>query len=294
MRLICCGWQVRGGALPGSPYIYRFLSIVCAWPLYHLLPYFRLTNIPASVTPVYARATEAFALLADIAAISAGVVTAQRASALQKPVFVRLISGFLVYGACWFTQIIGIDAVAILGVSLAVLLLNRPFYFAAAMIPLIFVNEKIGIILFLFLTIRCMSSRADRQAWWRSWAGSVIALLVYVIVIKIVHATGNSYQLTPSHYMANAVASFRNNLSARGLVLSWLPVMFITGLSVVGDVDADDKIFSKRDILLVPALIIIALVLTEDFDIGRIVVMSVPFFAIPAAQKIQAWAIYTR
>jgi hypothetical protein len=274
------------GALPGSPYIYRYFSMLLAWPFYHLLPVFHLTNIPQTVDATYERATAALAMLSDIAAIAAAVLTFDIARRGGKPTLVSTLSAVFIYGGCWFTQIEGIDSVTILGIVIVVLLLRVQDRYFLALIPLTFVNEKITIIAFLFLAIRSATSAIDRQLLHRKLAVAVVALAAYVGALGCIHAGGNAYQVTPSGYLANFITNIEVNLSFRGVLLSWAPSALLLVLALIGTHNDPSSLFSKRDALLIPALIAVALTLTRDFQVGRIVMMAIPVFAIPAAERL--------
>jgi hypothetical protein len=282
-------WMVGapGGALPGSPYIYRYLSIVLLWPIYHLLPVFHLTNIPTSVSVPYQRATAALAMLSDVSVVAATVVVFETARGLGKTALVPTLSALLVYAGCWFTQIVGIDPVTVFGVAIVVALLLRADRYFLLLIPLVFVNEKIAIVAFLFLAVRCVTGARDRTRMRVKLAISMLALLVYGMAVFAVHASGNEYQLTPSGYLGNIAMNIAVNLSLRGLLLSWAPVALVLLLALIGTEDPGGRgIFSRRDGLLVPLLVIVGLTLTEDFQVGRIVMMAIPLYAIPAAERL--------
>ena len=275
-----------GGALAGSPYIYRYLSLLPAWPLYHLLPVFRLTNIPATLSIPYQRATAALAMLSDIAAIASAVLTFDIAKRIGKTTLVAILSATLVYGGCWFTQIEGIDTVTIFGVVLVVALLRAHDRYFITLVVLAFVNEKIAIIAFLFLLIRCATSTEDWNLLHRKLAISALALVTYAGAVWFIHAGGNAYQLTPSGYLPNFINNIEVNLSFRGILLSWAPSGLLLVLALIGSHDYQPGSFRRRDAFLVPALIVVALTLTEDFQVGRVVMMSIPLFAIPAAERL--------
>jgi hypothetical protein len=274
-----------GGALPGSPYIYRIFSIVLAWPLYHLLPVFHLTNIPASTPIPYQRATAALALLSDIGALAASVLTFGVAQRLGKTALTALLSALLVYGGGWFTQMEGIDTVTILGVVGVVILLQKPDRYFPALLALTFVNEKIAIITFLFLALRCATSADDRKQFGVKLGIAALALAVYGAVLATLHVGGNAYQLTPSGYPANFVHNLAVNLSLRGVLLSWGPTALFLALALIG-LHGQPSLFSRRDALLAPALVAVGMVLTQDFNIGRVVMMAIPLVAIPAAERL--------
>ncbi len=281
-------WLVHasGGQLPGSPYIYRFLSVALAWPLYHLLPAVPLTNIPVNIPHDYERATGAMALLSDLSAIVAVVLCFDFARRLGESALVGILSGVLVYAGCWFTQIEGIDPVTILGIMIVAMLLRAPDWCWIVLIPLMFVNEKIGIITFLFLALRCVTSKADCKLFSRKLAWVLLALAAYCAVLFLIRAQGNSYQVTPSGYAGHILANMRTNFSTRGLLLSWGPCGLFILLALLSEHNSTLNLFSPRDVLLIPALMLVGLVLTTDFQLGRIVMMSMPLFAIPGAVRI--------
>ncbi len=114
---------------------------------------------------------------------------------------------------------------------------------------------------------------------------ALAALGLYAAVVLALHAGGNAYQLTPAGYGANLVNNLIVNLSPRGLLLSWAPSALLLAMALAGMHGAAHGMFRARDAWLVPALILVALVLTQDFQVGRIVMMAAPIFAIPAAAR---------
>lgn len=274
-----------GGALPCSPYIYRIFSIALAWPLYHVMPVLSFTNLPSGLLPTYLRATASIALLSDICTISASVLCFNFAKRLGKSPLICLLSGLLVYAGCWFTSIVGIDTLTVCGVMVLTMMLPSRNRFWLVAIPLMFLNEKVGIILTLFLALRCATSSADRARFGAKLGWMLAAIGAYIAVLHIVHAPGNSYQTTPSLsiYTSTLIANLKANLSARGLMLSWGPATIMLLAALFGKHEDTCGLFSRRDALLVPCLICVGLVFTQDYQLGRLVMMAVPLFAIPAA-----------
>ncbi len=209
----------------------------------------------------------------------------------QKTTLIAVISAVIIYVSCWFTQIEGIDTVTILGILLVVSLLEKHDFNFLVLIPLAFVNEKIVIIMFLFLLIRCSTSMVDFKRLRIKLVIAGSAMLVYFGAIVLIHAKGNAYQLTPLGYLPNFINNVLVNLSLKGILLSWAPSFLLLGLVLMARYEEPSGVFSRRDIILIPTLMVVALTLTEDFQVGRIVMMSIPFFAMPIAEQISRWIL---
>jgi hypothetical protein len=283
-----------GGAFPESPYGYRVLSMVAAWPLYHLLPSLRLTNLPAALTPAYVRATAALAALAYVSLLTAGLVayrTARDRLGLARRD--ALLAGILLGALVLHSQFFGIDAFAILLVAAGVYALDRPACFVPLILLAVFANEKVAIVFALWLTLRCAWDAADRRRFAVPWIATVVALALYGAALLLVHLPGNSYQLEPGGYFATVATNLRASVSARGLLLNALPVLVLLVIGACGwrwgRRAGRSGLLRPIDLLMIPALVVVALVLTQFFQTGRIVMHAAPLFVAPAAAALGTW-----
>ena len=276
----------RGGGLPDSPYCYRVLSMVLAAPFYYVLPAIPLSNTPAGLPAEWLRATAALSMLAFLAWVAAAVLAGVAARRAGLGRLEGAVAGGIVFACVGYTQVTAIDPVTLAFIAGGVVLLDRPGWFAVLLAGSVLVNEKVALVLSSWLVIRWVYSGVDRAALWRQAGASVLAVLAYAAVVKGMRLPGNPYQTDPGY----APQTVRDNLvayaSARGLLLNVLPVAVAAALLLMGRFV---KPFARQDALLVPALLGFALVLTQFFQAGRMVMHAAPVFAVPAAAGIAEW-----
>jgi hypothetical protein len=290
-------WLVRspGGAFPGSPWGYRILSVAAAVPFYYIVPPLRLSELPASIPAAYLKATAAIALLSWLAMVLAGFAifqVATRQCGLGKRD--GLLAAALLFLLCWHSQVYGIDPFAIMLVALAVAVLHRRGVFAALVIVSVVADEKVCLVLFLWLTIRVGLHAEDRRELRVQWAATVLALVLYVLMLRLVHLPGNDYQVQPHDYTRTMFANLAASVSGRGLLLDIVPSLLVAGAAVAGwpVVRAGwlGRLFRPTDALVIPALILVALVVTKSFDIGRVVMHAAPLYVVPAVGSLSHWS----
>ena len=275
-----------GGALPGSPYGYRLLSMVAAAPFYYALPLLPLTNMPADLSAPYLKATAALSALAFLAWIANAMLTYACAIAAHLERRDAVIAGALAFVLMLYVQITAIDPLAIALISAGILLVRRPWPFATLVAVSVPINEKVAMVLAVWLVIRCALSRADRaELGWRM-VTAVLGVAAYVALVRAIHLPANAYQLDPTHYGS----TLRDNLAAyaspRGLLLNVLPILVLAAIALAG---RPCGLFRRTDTLVIPALIAVALVLTQFFQAGRIVMHAAPLFVVPAAATLSGW-----
>ena len=289
-------WLVRGpgGAFPGSPYGYRILSVAAAVPFYYVLPPLRLSELPAHIPDAYLRATAAIALLSWLAMVLAGCAifhVATRQCGLGKRD--GLLAAALLFLLCWHSQAYGIDPIAIMLVALSVAVLHRPGIFAALAIVSVITDEKICLVLFLWLSVRVALHTTDRRELRVQSAATVIALALYLLMLRLVHLPGNTYQVQPYDYVCTMFANLAASASGRGLVLDIVPSLLLAGVAAAGwpvmRVGLPGRLFRPTDALVIPALVLVALAVTKSFDIGRVVMHAAPLFVIPAIGSLAHW-----
>lgn len=283
-----------GGAFPGSPYGYRILSVVAAAPFYYALPGLHLTNLPPALAAPYVRATTAIAGLEYVSLLAAGVVAYRTArDRVLLPRREAVLAGAMLALSILYSQFFAIDAFAILLVATCVYLLPRPLGFAALVLPATFANEKVIIVLAMWLTLRCMTSAADRRRFGAQWLTALAAAALYVGALRFLHFPGNAYQLEPAGYLATLWTNVEASVSVRGLFLNVLPVVVMLTAAALGWRHAGsqrfDGLFRPIDLLVIPGLVVVALVLTQFFQTGRIVAHAAPLFVIPVAAAIGRW-----
>lgn len=290
-------WLVRGpgGAFPGSPYGYRILSVAAAVPFYFILPTLRLSELPAHIPVAYLKATAAIALLSWLSMVLGGFVVfhvATRQCGLGKRD--GLLAAGLLFLLCWHSQAYGIDPVAIMLVAVAVAVLHRPGVFTGLAIVSVMADEKVCLVLFLWLGVRVALHAEDRRELRVQWAATVVALALYLLMLRAIHLSGNSYQLEPDGYMRTVVANLAASASGRGLVLDIVPSLLLAVVAVAGrpaiQAGLPGGLFRRTDTLVIPALMLVALAVTNSFDTGRVVMHAAPLFVIPAIGSLAHWS----
>lgn len=281
-----------GGALPPSPYCYRILSVVAALPFYLALPAIPLTNIPPGVLPAYQHATAAICALSYLGAIGAGVLAYAVATA-KAGLRGRdgVIAGTLLFALCWYTQITAIDTPALALIAAGLLLIDLPLGFAALMLLSVLLNEKINLVLAIWLSVRCCLSAHDRVRWSRQWFAAVASVAIYFAMVKLVHIPGHAYQLDPDSYPSTLRENLGAYLSPRGVLLNALPIAILIGIAALGIRGGSryQTMFRSVDMLVIGGLVVVALFLTHLFQAGRIVMHAAPLFVAPAAAAIGRW-----
>jgi hypothetical protein len=279
-----------GGGVPASPYGYRVLTMAAAWPLYHVMPSLSLSNLPAALTPEYVRATAALAALSYVSFLAASLfIYAFARDRLSLARREASIAGALLALLIAHSQYFGIDPFSIALVAAGLYLLTSPWAFAPFIVASVFANEKVAIVFALWLTIRRVTG-SDDPRWRPSWIASLVAIGVYGAALVFVRLPGNDYQLEPGGYVATLIMNLRAMVSARGLLLNVLPVGVLTAVSVFGWRPRHAVgVFRPVDVLVIPGLMLVALVVTQYFQMGRIVMHAAPLFVIPAAVRIGRW-----
>lgn len=276
----------RQDGIPGSPYVYRLFSIALAWPLLHLLPSIPLSNLPSDLSPGFLRATAALSALSYFGMLGTALLTgwlAQTEGGLDRAQ--AIVAGALVWLLCWYTQVTAIDPLALLAITAALCLIRRPAPFAVLMLVSVGVNEKIALTLAIWLGLRCLLSTTDRQMLWRPALAAFAAMAVYGCVVAVVHRGGNEYQLQPTSFPVTIAENLRAYLNPRGVLLNILPTLVLAVIAALGR-RPTGSLFRSTDLLVIPAMLVVALVLTHLFQAGRLVMHAAPLFVIPAVQAL--------
>ena len=275
------------GALPASPYIYRLLSVALAWPLLHALPPLPLSNIPADIPEATRRATAALAALSHLAQCATcllAIPMLRRECGLDRAH--AIAAAALLWVLVWYTQITAIDAVALLLITAALRVIRKPWAFAVTLTFSVGINEKIALLLALWLVLRCATDANDRTTLWRQAGIACTAVLLYLLTVKLVNHPGNEYQLRPDSFPLTIAENLQAYLGARGLLLNVLPALVLTAIALAGR-HRPNTLFARIDILMIPAMLLVALVLTHLFQAGRLAMHAAPLFIGPALAALQ-------
>lgn len=275
------------GGIPESPYCYRLLSMALAWPFFHLLPTLPLTNLPLGTAQVSARAIAALAMMSYLAGILTAMLTyhlGRREGGLDQGH--AIAAGALAWALSWYTQITAIDALALLFITAALCTIRLPVVFASILALSIGVNEKIALVLAIWMVIRSMADAGFRRAFLWQTVASVAAVLAYTALVAILRMPGNEYQLRPGGFVATLTENIGAYGTPRGVLLNVVPVLVLVVLGSLRPSVAG-SLFRRTDVLLIPALLGVALILTHLFQAGRIVMHAAPFFVVPALAAVR-------
>jgi hypothetical protein len=279
------------GFVPDSPYCYRLLAMVAALPFFWVAPPLGLTNTPAGESALWLRATLALDLLNYLALVAAAMLTARTASrrcGLSRPE--AILAGATVFALGWFVQLDGIDGVAMLLISAGLALVENPIAFTALMLVAVGMDEKVPLVLALWLGARVVLVGRDRGWLIRPFAAAAGAVIVYFAMVAILHLPGNEYQTDPSGFIGTVRRNLSATLSARGAILNILPVAVLTGLAIYGHAHhapVATPLFRAVDGLVIAGLCGVALMFTQFYQAGRIVMHAAPLFAIPAVAALR-------
>lgn len=277
----------HGGAFPDSPYAYRWLSVAAAWPLFEAMPLIRLSNTPESLTADTIRATAALAMLSFLALLAQAWLTARLARAEGVDRGHALAAGGVAFALAWHTQVTAIDALALLMITAALCLIRRPIAFTCLMVLSVGVNEKIALLLAIWLVIRLVLTPQDRRLLWRPALAACLAVAMYAALVLSLRLPGNAYQLTPSGYLGTILQNFAAYATGRGVLLNILPTLVLAALGLDGHRQRQSGLFARADLLVIPAMLGVALVLTQFFQAGRLVMHAAPLFIVPAVARWQ-------
>ncbi len=278
------------GGIPESPYAYRLLSMALAWPFFKLLPAIPLSNLPAILPEVATRAIAALAMLSYLATILTAMLTWRLAKTEGRLDHGHaLAAAALAWALAWYTQITAIDALALLFITAALCTIRRPLAFAALLAASIGVNEKIALVLAIWMVIRTALDPDFRRTFPRQTATAIAAVLAYAVLVAVLKLPGNEYQLRPGGFVTTLAENIHAYATPRGLVLNTLPIAVLATLAACRP-ETDATLFRRIDALLIPTLILVALILTHLYQAGRIVMHAAPFFVIPALKALQSKA----
>lgn len=285
-------WVARSpqGAIPDSPYCYRLLTMLAALPFHMLLPVLQFSGQPQVRSVEYMQATAAIAALSYVCAILAGFLsyaTARAQCGLGRRDAV--LAGVLLFALCWHGQMFGIDSVSIAVLAAALWALPSLFGFAAVALLSVGFNEKIGIVLVVWLSARLVCDRGERAWVWPRWLAALAAVAVYAAILKTLNMPGNEYQTQPLGYLATLRDNLAATASMRGFLLNLLPTAILAAIATLGWGRRIGP-FRAADTLTIPALVLVSLILTQMFQMGRIVMHAAPLFVIPAAAAFGRWA----
>lgn len=293
-----------GAAFPGSLYGYRILSVLLAAPFYYGLPTLALTNLPTSLDPNYLKATAALAAVSYLAMV-AGAIMAYRLVVVRylRPPVEGLVAAAFILLCETYAAFFGIDPLAFLLIIYALCVIDRIWLFAAIMAASVLFNEKVLIVFAIWVSLRFVfaipdSNRLLLPAAERSFFGARLivvgtAVAAYVAMLAIVRLEGHSEQLDANAYIPSLLQNIVATVTTpRGLILNILPCALLAGT-----VWWSWRILNRRrcgvyaplDLLVIPAVVVVTLVLTQFYQVGRIVMHAAPLFILPVSMGLATW-----
>lgn len=280
-----------GGVVPGAPYGYHGLAVLAAVPFFFSLPAALLAPAPGDLPFELARATGSLVVLSHLC-LAGTLYTVYRLARDRagQDAATALLAAALMFVLFWYTDYFALDPLAILLIALGLYALaNRPG-FAVLLLATPVINEQIAVVFALWLSLRCLTSQADRDALGLQWATAIVALLIYAALIVVVQLPGGGHQFDPATYAETLRTTLAAQATPAALLLTVPPIVLLLGLGLFGHFgwprrDAGRPTWNGRfrrvDLLLIP--ILAAVELAQMFEPGRLVMLAAPLFVVPAA-----------
>lgn len=273
-----------GGSVPGAPAVYRVLSVAVALPIYWLTAPYRFTNLPFA-DPQYLRATQALSIVSYLSMLATAFAVYRLCAAkygMRPPV--SMVAGLMSLLLGGFQLRTGVDPFGVLVVTLLLLCVSRMSLFAPLMMLSAIVNEKIPILFSVVLFFRFLPSarHGGSRAMRSQLACAVAALCLYVGIVTVMHIPGVPSQTDPARVGANVKAAVVASLSAKGCVTNLLPLVTVCLMVMLAARVNKMSAYSPTDASGAIALTVLACLVNVQYNIGRIVMYSFPFY-LPAA-----------
>jgi len=275
-----------GGEMMPAPFAYRVLSVAVALPVYYVAPVLRFSQQPEADAR-YLRATLAltavsYASLLAIAACTYALARrrcgASGAAALLAAAVSFLLSGFI--------SRTGVDPIAIYTISALLLLLDRPWIFAALVLLSVGINEKIPILFAVLLLARRLQPQSFRDL--RGSGQNVqliaacLAVAVYFAIAALLQIPGNEHQTSIGLFARHLADSLVYTLSLKGMVLNALPVVVLLLLFGLAVRMRERNGFRPADLSALVVLVVLAMLADVVYNMGRIAMYAWPVY-LPAA-----------
>ncbi|GLV22565.1 hypothetical protein TomMM35A_24130 [Sphingobium sp. TomMM35A] len=287
-----------GGKVPVSPHAYRFGAIVLATPFYHLpVVLFSgqgILHAPVVMQPEYVRALQAMcAANAAYAALSACIVglylafwrNVSSAWAFSATLIFLLLTRYLGMGST--------DGIATLPLVVAAIAMieRRIAIFAAAVLLGTIVNEKVALIAFFATGLRMLFLVEHRKSYLIMWGFAAFALAAYAATVLTLAIPGLDNQRDPTTYLPSVINSIGNLLGAKGAYQNVWPVIIVIILWWTAVRQTRDPLVYGCDLGIIIALFLFTLAIDVQFNVGRIVMFSMPLFLIGAVESMARSAV---
>ena len=201
-----------------------------------------------------------------------------------------LMAAALMFVLFWYTDYFALDPLAIMLITLGLYVLPSRQGFTVLLLATPVINEQIAVVFALWLSFRCLTAQADREALGLQWATSIVALLIYAALIVVVQLPGGGHQFDPATYLETLRTTLAAQATPGALLVALPPVVLLLAVGLLGHFgwprrDAPrptwEARFRRVDLLVIPALAGVAL--AQMFEAGRLVMLAAPLFVVPAA-----------
>ena len=268
-----------------APFGYRVLSVAVAIPFFHVLPYYPFSNLEQP-DKAYLRATAALSMVSYLSMLLTGVTIyciARRV--MRRSTAASLLAALLSVGAFQFLSLGGVDPLAVLVISLLILFLDKPAIFVPVIIASAAVNEKIVVVFTVALAGRLLVwlvQRSQRFPYWPQAVSTCVAVAAYAAMRQFARLPGNEAHTNLGTWLEQATATIALSLSLKGFIQNGVPLMVVAILLVVAygvwREHAPIAHFSPLDLMVAPALLLVASIIGAQFTVGRAVMHSFPFY----------------
>lgn len=277
------------GGIPAAPWGYRILSVLAAAPLTQI-PTINFSLLQGS-SPAYLAATQALAILSYLCTVgticTAGHIAFSRFHCGPTG---TVLAGVLAFVLVHYAAFYSLDVPAILLISLGVLALGSPGWFALLILASTFANEKVFIVFGLVLGVRFLLVPDRRRDHVLLLMPIIVASMAYAFAVNMVALPKLPHQEGPGRFLETIAINVEASLSLRGLLLNILPVLVVATLALLARHGSRANALpyaSRPDWLVVPLMLCVALVASVSLNIGRIVMHTFPLFIGPAALALE-------
>jgi hypothetical protein len=281
-----------GAEIPPSPHPYRLGSIILAAPFYYL-PVVTFSGqgiqqAPMLMDPEHIRAVQAMCAAniayATLSACIGGLYLAfwrnvSMGWAFSAALLFLLLTRYLGMGS--------VDGIATLPLIIAAIAMveRRIATFAAAVILGTIVNEKVALIAFFATSLRTLFVAEHRRVHFMMAGIAAVALAAYAAAVLTLALPGLDNQRDPSTYLSGIIGSVGGLVGMKGAYQNLWPAIVLLVLGWTGIRQSRDPMVYVCDLGGIIALFLFALALDVQYNVGRIVMFSMPLFLLGAVEN---------
>jgi hypothetical protein len=204
---------------------------------------------------------------------------------LGRSFVASLLAALLSFGLFGFMATSGVDALAVLIISVLVYFLDRPAVFAPVMVLSAVANEKVFIIFGIIFAGRLfvwLWRRTRPFEYWVQALSTGIAALVYAALRMALRLPGWENQTDPGTWLAGAASTIASSLSLKGLIQNGIPLAILAILMLVAYAVWVSRrpmwAFSPLDLAVGPVLVGIAVAINMQVTVGHLALHSFPLY----------------